>query len=643
VVLALAAVPAAADGPLSLARTIPVPSNPRDLDLQGDYLYVVTDAGLTVVDLRDPAAPTIRGTVPTPQANTGIKVRGNYAYIAGNTGGFHIADVSDPDNPVLVSRTLIPYAFDVALKDDVAYVSSLAGELYVLDVSDPLVPAPRLKVLGLPAWKTPGPDSSALSLLNRHVTSGNGKLTGLVVKDDVLIVTEWGYGRIYSHDVSNPASPRFSGTHYVPYVLKVDIDDRGIVYMLSAYGPASGIYSVPLSRLHPDFASYHAACAECGYVPSVVPFVGIDQGGMALAPGGAYLAYGGGRGEGEFNIVDVRDPLAMTTVATRPIGVHGVPVLGIMGVRVAGDLAYFAAGALGVQVYRFPGLGATGGGTPPPPPPAPAVTSFAVNGGAASTTSRTVTLNNAATGAPTEYRASEAADFAGASWLPYGAAPTFSLTGPAGTRTVHFQVRGAGGESAAVSDTIELTETTTGTAPAFTLYAINGGAGTTTSRTVTLNNAATGAPTEYRASERSDFAGASWLPYSTAPAFELSPGNATKRVYIQLRNAAGTSVARSDTINLAEPVPVFSTFAINGGLTSTTSRTVTLNNAATGDPVEYRASESSTFAGAAWLPYSTAPTFELSPGTATKRVYIQLRNAAGGQSLVRSDTIVLYE
>jgi hypothetical protein len=70
---------------------------------------------------------------------------------------------------------------------------------------------------------------------------------------------------------------------------------------------------------------------------------------------------------------------------------------------------------------------------------------------------------------------------------------------------------------------------------------------------VTLDNTATGAPVEYRASESSGFTGAAWLPYATAPLFTLSPGNATKRVYLQVRDAAGTpSTPKSDTITLAQ-------------------------------------------------------------------------------------------
>ena len=83
------------------------------------------------------------------------------------------------------------------------------------------------------------------------------------------------------------------------------------------------------------------------------------------------------------------------------------------------------------------------------------VTSFAINNGAASTTSQAVTLNNTCTGNPTHYMASESASFAGAAWLPYATAPSFTLSSGAGTKTVYFKVKNEVGESSAVSDTIE--------------------------------------------------------------------------------------------------------------------------------------------------------------------------------------------
>jgi hypothetical protein len=91
--------------------------------------------------------------------------------------------------------------------------------------------------------------------------------------------------------------------------------------------------------------------------------------------------------------------------------------------------------------------------------------------------------------------------------------------------------------------------------PVIGTFEINNGAATTASRTVTLNNACSGSPTEYMASERDDFPGATWQqPYSTAPAFLLmSAGNGVKTVWFKVRNAAGESLPVSDTITLAMP------------------------------------------------------------------------------------------
>ena len=274
-------------------------------------------------------------------------------------------------------------------------------------------------------------------------------------------------------------------------------------------------------------------------------------------------------------------------------------------------------------------------------PPPSELTTFALNGGATSTTSPVVALNNTATGNPTEYQASESSSFAGATWQLYAAAPSFTLSSGNGVKRVYLRVRDAAGAvSVARNDTITLNQPV----PVVGTFALNGGATSTTSPVVTLNNTATGSPTEYQASESSSFAGATWQLYAAAPSFTLSSGNGVKRVYLRVRDAAGAvSVARNDTITLNQPVPVVGTFALNGGATSTTSPVVTLNNTATGSPTEYQASEGSSFAGATWQPYAAAPSFTLSSGNGVKRVYLRVRNAAGAVSVARNDTITLNQ
>ena len=69
------------------------------------------------------------------------------------------------------------------------------------------------------------------------------------------------------------------------------------------------------------------------------------------------------------------------------------------------------------------------------------VSRLAVNNGAAYTTTRIVKLENVVQGQPTQYRASERADFKGAEWQDYNKAPVFNLTPEKGKKTVYFQVR----------------------------------------------------------------------------------------------------------------------------------------------------------------------------------------------------------
>lgn len=82
---------------------------------------------------------------------------------------------------------------------------------------------------------------------------------------------------------------------------------------------------------------------------------------------------------------------------------------------------------------------------------------------------------------------------------------------------------------------------------------------------------------------------------------------------------------------------------INTGGELAPSRTVTLNNLVSGSPVEYQASESSSFSRARWRKYSGAPTFTLSSGDGYKRVFFRVRDAAKKVSTPKFDVIELKE
>ena len=88
------------------------------------------------------------------------------------------------------------------------------------------------------------------------------------------------------------------------------------------------------------------------------------------------------------------------------------------------------------------------------------------------------------------------------------------------------------------------------------MYLDSMAAASTPSRTVTLTNWCSGSPTQYMASEASNFSGAAWQTYSTGPSFTLSSNAGTKTVYFKVKNALLESQPKSDSIVYSPPVPL---------------------------------------------------------------------------------------
>jgi metallophosphoesterase (TIGR03768 family) len=85
--------------------------------------------------------------------------------------------------------------------------------------------------------------------------------------------------------------------------------------------------------------------------------------------------------------------------------------------------------------------------------------------------------------------------------------------------------------------------------------------------------------------------------------------------------------------------PTVSSFRITGDV-SAEKRTVTLNNTVVGStPTQYIASEFSDFSGAAWRPYSSAPTFTVNSGSG-REIFFKVKDGSGKQSQVVSASIV---
>jgi Ca2+-binding RTX toxin-like protein len=73
----------------------------------GNYAYVAdAHSGLLIIDISNPAAPTLKGNYYTSGNAQDVQVVGNYAYVAGGVDGLQILDVSDFTNPSTSTITL---------------------------------------------------------------------------------------------------------------------------------------------------------------------------------------------------------------------------------------------------------------------------------------------------------------------------------------------------------------------------------------------------------------------------------------------------------------------------------------------------------------------------------------------------------
>ena len=133
----------------------------RKLAASGPYVYVLDGAnGFVVVDASDPADPVVRGSVSAMWGLGGfdIGVAGAHVYVSTHVGfwdrsvgdGFWVIDVADPAAPTVVGHVPCPPG-DLALDDRTAYVSTQWG-LVLIDITRPTAPA---IVGGTSRWDRP--------------------------------------------------------------------------------------------------------------------------------------------------------------------------------------------------------------------------------------------------------------------------------------------------------------------------------------------------------------------------------------------------------------------------------------------------------------------------------------------------------
>ncbi|MCA9758538.1 MAG: hypothetical protein KDA27_22265 [Candidatus Eisenbacteria bacterium] len=117
---------------------VPGVHNVRDITWVGDYLYAGTTGGLVILDLADPEAPSIVGTIPTVgRSNAELIVMGDYLYYMDLD--LQIIDIRDPSNPSVAATVPTGLLEHIAFDGETLFASR-SSTLYVYDVSDPLSP-----------------------------------------------------------------------------------------------------------------------------------------------------------------------------------------------------------------------------------------------------------------------------------------------------------------------------------------------------------------------------------------------------------------------------------------------------------------------------------------------------------------------
>ena len=158
--------------PVLLGSTT-VPDSPRRLCVAGRFAYVLSDTGLSIVDVRDPKTPRFLSFLPMTQLFEDLDAYRGYVYLAGQT--LAVVNVRDPFKPFLQTSWLDPNpipALDV--QHGLIYLAREVLGLMIVQFTDP---APRIVAAGftdLNADDAVGAGDLLILSLSRSVTLVSG-------------------------------------------------------------------------------------------------------------------------------------------------------------------------------------------------------------------------------------------------------------------------------------------------------------------------------------------------------------------------------------------------------------------------------------------------------------------------------------
>jgi len=323
-------------------------SNPSDIIVQDGYAYLAGGIdGLIILNVTDPANPTLAGQYETGGESYGLCLAWPLAYMADGPAGLKIIDVADPSNPTFEGgHATVTWAHDVDVAGEYAYVAEgtydiLPGTFEIFDVSDPTMPIPI------------------------------GSFDTLGAFDNVTVVGDKAYFTAYQEfgsdinvvDISVPNNPRVISTYhdYAAYFLVVDtavaytgggsiamrildISDAHNIALLGQYNAPREIYAVDIAGRYAYVGTWGSGMWVVDVIDAASPevvshFESPFPYDICTSGDYAYLA-------------DLEDGLLILDVADpgNPILVGSAPISACQGIEISGTYAYVAAGDSGLYI-----------------------------------------------------------------------------------------------------------------------------------------------------------------------------------------------------------------------------------------------------------------------------------------------------
>jgi hypothetical protein len=320
----------------------PADGYPTAVAVAGNYAYMTFACGthcyspLDVIDISNPAAPTLAGATTVSWGTAGIAVRGSYAYTTGyyaNPNYLRAVDVSNPAAPFSTAAFTLTGVHPQAVAVQGSYAAMLdygSDQLEVIDISNSTSPS-SLPLLGS-TTTDPGPSSIALQDHYAYVVNAVG-------------------GTVEVIDLADPANPSVVGHA-----------------SLGATGASGTSYSgIAVQGSFAYVADHNANALRVIDVsnptsPAVVASVAAGQGPTAVAVQDHH-AFVTNKASNTLQVFDIGSPTAPTSLGTVPTEA-GPGALTVSGNYVL--VANYAGGSL--QIFDMSSIGLP---TPPPVPPSP--------------------------------------------------------------------------------------------------------------------------------------------------------------------------------------------------------------------------------------------------------------------------------